>query len=142
MIGLITCMAFTPAVKQSTLSVEHSSSFQDPSSVHSFVQQSFPVSQPSLVQPLSVVSDCNQAAANWVEAPMTEANLQQQYYWFFYPGDYYWDHKTLADEINEMWMLYGAPVDTHPSPNLIDRAYNNEGYPHSNYPLVYLYVHY
>jgi hypothetical protein len=72
-----------------------------------------------------------------------EASLQVSYYWFTYPDDSYWDHKTVADEINEMWIWYGTTVDTRPAGGtLIDRGYNSIAYPHIFYPSVYLYVHY
>ncbi|MBN8850846.1 MAG: hypothetical protein J0H07_03215 [Sphingobacteriales bacterium] len=132
MISLITCLAFTPAGKQSSLPVEH------PSSVISFQQS-------SLVQHSSVAPDCNQTAVNWVEAnDLSAADMQTIYYWFLYPDEIYWDHKSLNDEINEMWMYYGAPVDTRPTGGsiLIDRGYLSSVYPHITYAFQYLYVHF
>jgi hypothetical protein len=67
---------------------------------------------------------------------------QTLYYWYSYPYDTYNDRKTVADEINEMWLYYAALVDTDPSGGvLIEKGYYTGAYPHNQLPSYFLYVH-
>jgi hypothetical protein len=65
------------------------------------------------------------------------------YYWYTYPGDSYNDYNSVGDEEEEMWIYYGAPVNTDPTGGtLVDEGYINNTSPHEFPPSVLLYVHY
>jgi hypothetical protein len=66
------------------------------------------------------------------------------YYWYTYPDDVYNDHLSLDEETYEWWVFYGGlvGVDTNPiGGTMIARGYNNNYYPHYNFPTAYLYAH-
>lgn len=70
-------------------------------------------------------------------------NFQIAYYWYTYPADKYNDHQTLVVEELEWWFVLDAVVDTNPvGGTLIARGYQTNAYPHTAFPLEYLYAHY
>ena len=65
------------------------------------------------------------------------------YFWYTAPDDVFNDHRTLNDEINEMWDYYAVMIDTSPGGGvLVDRGYLDKSYPHDIFPSVYLYAHF
>jgi hypothetical protein len=65
------------------------------------------------------------------------------YYWYTDPGDEYNDYNSVGVEEEEMWIYYGAPVNTDPTGGtLIEEGYTNNVYPHEFPPSQFLYVHY
>jgi len=74
----------------------------------------------------------------------TKANFQMMYYWYDDPGDYYDQYATVADEENELWILYGGYViNTSPiGGTVVAEGYLNNNYPHTQGPSVWLYIHY
>jgi hypothetical protein len=67
------------------------------------------------------------------------------YYLYTYPDDVYNDHLSLQQETYEWWVFYGGiiGIDTDPiGGTIIARGYNNNYYPHYNFPTAYLYAHF
>lgn len=85
------------------------------------------------------------ASSSTVSSPAAPVNTRTVlYYWYTYPDDVYKDHVSLQQETNEWWVYYGGMVgiDTNPiGGTLIARGYNNNYYPHYNFPTAYLYAH-
>jgi hypothetical protein len=73
-----------------------------------------------------------------------KSNYQVMYYWYLEPGDTYDQYATVADEENELWILYGGYVINTSAigGTVVAEGYLNNNYPHTQFPSVWLYVHF
>jgi hypothetical protein len=73
-----------------------------------------------------------------------KADFQVMYYWYLEPDDLPDQYADVDDEENELWILYGGyVVNTIPTGGtLVAEGFLNNNYPHTEFPSVYLYVHF
>jgi len=65
------------------------------------------------------------------------------YYWYFASDDSYNDQQDISDEEWELSIYYGTTVDTNSAGGtLVAEGYQQNTYPHTGFPQVYLYAHF
>lgn len=101
---------------------------------------SLPAMALALVLFLSGATATDHAAAAAPSA--NNAHFSIYYYWYTYPGDTFVDYEPINVEDLEYWINYGWLVNTDPrGGTLISKGYQQNSYPHSFPPSVFLYRH-